>query len=87
MAEQTLSPLTPALIDPRSRPLLPVGKQAAMALELVGLPAVLEMVLAGHAQTAIAARLGISQAGAGWPICGALMQRSIARRCVRAQNQ
>lgn len=48
-----------------ARPLLPVGKQAAQALELVGLPAVLEMVLAGHAQTAIAGRLGVSQASLG----------------------
>lgn len=54
-----------ALIDPRAQPLLPVGKQARETLELVGLSAVLEMVLAGLAQTAIAAKLGISQASLG----------------------
>lgn len=60
-----MSETATALIDPRTRPMLPVGKQAQATLELVGLPAVLEMVLAGHAQTAIAARLGISQASLG----------------------
>lgn len=66
MVDQALTPANShGLIDPRARPMLPVGKQAAMALELVGLPTVLEMVLAGHAQTAIAAKLGISQASLG----------------------
>lgn len=66
MAHQALTQANnPALIDPRARPMLPVGRQAATALELVGLSAVLEMVLAGHAQTAIAAKLGISQASLG----------------------
>lgn len=55
----------PAMIDPRTRPMLPVGRQAQAALELIGLPAVLELVLAGHAQTAIAAKVGISQASLG----------------------
>ena len=54
-----------AVIDPRARPMLPVGKAARATLELVGIPAVLEMVMAGLAQTAIAAKLGISQASLG----------------------
>lgn len=56
-----------ALIDPRARPMLPVGKQARETLELIGLPAVCDLVQAGHAQTAIAAMLGVSQSSlAGW---------------------
>lgn len=68
MVDQALTPAnSPALIDPRTRPMLPVGKQAAETLELVGLPAVCDLVLAGHAQTRIAAMLGVSQSSlAGW---------------------
>lgn len=55
------------MIRPPARASLPVGRQAQVTLEMIGLPVVLEMVLAGHTQTVIATKLGISQASlAGW---------------------
>lgn len=55
-----------SVIVPHAR-LLPVGRQAAETLELVGLAAVCDLVQAGHAQTRIAAMLGVSQSSlAGW---------------------
>lgn len=69
MADPTMTPANSPgpMIDPRARPMLPVGKAARETLELVGLPAVCDFVLAGHAQTRIAAMLGVSQSSlAGW---------------------
>lgn len=69
MVDQALSAHenAPPLIDPRTRPMLPVGKQALATLEAFGLPAVCDLVMAGHAQTRIAAMLGVSQPSlAGW---------------------
>ncbi|MGA7180453.1 MAG: hypothetical protein WBX11_12805 [Thiobacillaceae bacterium] len=61
----------PALFDSRThahaRPTLPVGSRALIVLELIGLPAVIELIVAGHAQITIAATLGVSQASlAAW---------------------
>ena len=48
-----------ATIAPRNRPRLPVGPYSQAALDLVGLPAICELVLAGHSQTAISLMLGV----------------------------
>lgn len=56
-----------ALVAPRARPLLPIGAQSQAALDLVGLRAVCELILAGHSQAGIGRLLGIPpQAVAAW---------------------
>lgn len=61
---------TPPMIAPHtqgSRPMLPVGKQAAAVLEAFGLPAVADLIVEGHSQARIATMLGVSQSSlAGW---------------------
>jgi predicted transcriptional regulator len=47
--------------------MLPVGRQAQEVLEMIGLPAVADLIVAGHSQAAIANTLGVSQSSlAGW---------------------
>lgn len=56
-----------ALIIPRTRPQLPIGAASQAALDLVGLPAVCELILAGHSQASISRLLGIpTHAVAAW---------------------
>ena len=63
-----ISPIAPiAVLAPRTRPLLPIGARSQATLDVVGLPAVCELVLAGHSQSDIARLLGIPlQAVAAW---------------------
>ena len=56
-----------ALDIPRTRPRLPISRANETALDLVGLPAVCELILAGHSQASISRLLGIPpQAVAAW---------------------
>lgn len=55
------------LQSPRARPQLPIGRASQAALDLVGLPAVCELILAGRSQSDIARLLGIPiQAVCAW---------------------
>ena len=59
----------PAMIVPHVRPMLPVGKQAQATLEVVGLPAVVDLIVEGHPQKRIAAMLGVSQSSLAGFLC------------------